>query len=515
MNRQRHASSPDGDTAGEDARAEQRARWAFVLILCVYVFVATLYALYTPLWQVPDEPAHVNYALHVARTGTLPILRQGDYDADYLERIKAARFPPEMPVSSIRYESHQPPLYYLSAALLIRLFVPTSVAATTSPVLAPAVYIMRLYSVVLSLGLLLAAYAIMRRLFPRHPAFALAGVAFVAFIPQHVAMMAGANNDALAELVLALVLLRLIIDLQDTPAGWKPSIWRGILLGAALLTKTTIYLPAFLAWGTFHAVRSRREAIVPRLLIEGGTALLIASPFYVRNLLVYGWPDFLGLRRHAQIVVGQMTTAEFVAREGWKALWKRALTWTFRSFWGQFGWMGVLMDARVYRGLGYFSLVLGVAAIAHIAAEIRPSRLHLSPNRRGLTILAAAAAGTVASYVGYNISFLQHQGRYLFPMLIPLTAFIVPGVWLLLAPERAHKIALITLAGTILAVVAAFLDTGPFDRWDALSLFTLTVWFTLAWRWTRWRPLWLVLPFLSLGGIALLALYRFILPALG
>lgn len=511
MNRLHPTVEPRGGENGADSLPSSWARWGLLLILIAYLLIASLYALRTPLWQVPDEPAHVNYALYVARSGRLPILQPGDYDADYLERIKAAHFPPDMSVANIRYESHQPPLYYLGAALLIHLLVPSTLRATASPALAPAVYTMRLYSVLLSLGLLLAAYAIMRRLFPEAPSLALAAVAFIAFIPQHIAMMAGANNDALAELVLALVLLRLVADLKGGTQGWPSSARRGILLGIALLSKTTIYLPMLLAWATFHAIASRKGAIVRRVIAEGGVALLLASPFYVRNLVVYGWPDFLGLRRHAQIVVGQTTTAEFVAREGWAALWQRALTWTFRSFWGQFGWMGVLMDARVYKALAYFSLVL-LAGAAMFAITVARGRRDSA--RRGLATLAAAATGTVLSYIGYNFSFLQHQGRYLFPMLIPLAAFIIPGVWDLLAPPRARWAALSALLLAAATLAAAIFDVGPFDRWDTLALLGLAIWFLLARRYPRLRPLWLILPFVVLGGMALLALYRFILPAL-
>jgi hypothetical protein len=65
---------------------------------------------------VPDEPAHYNYVRFVALERSLPVLQPGDYDQGYLERIKAERFPPSMPIDSIRYEFWQPPLYYILAA---------------------------------------------------------------------------------------------------------------------------------------------------------------------------------------------------------------------------------------------------------------------------------------------------------------------------------------------------------------------------------------------------------------
>jgi hypothetical protein len=86
-----------------------------LLILSVYVLLAALYAVFTPKWQAPDEPAHFNYIRAIGDTGALPVLQKGDYDQNYLEQIKAAKFPASMSVDAIRYESYQPPLYYIAA----------------------------------------------------------------------------------------------------------------------------------------------------------------------------------------------------------------------------------------------------------------------------------------------------------------------------------------------------------------------------------------------------------------
>jgi len=58
--------------------------YTFTLIVIVYIAIATLYAINTPKWQTPDEPAHFNYIRYIAETGTLPVLQRGDYDQEYL-----------------------------------------------------------------------------------------------------------------------------------------------------------------------------------------------------------------------------------------------------------------------------------------------------------------------------------------------------------------------------------------------------------------------------------------------
>lgn len=509
------------------------ARWRHPILLGILLLtlvVSALYALLTPPWQVPDEPAHVNYALHVARTGTLPVLQAGDYDAAYLEAIKAAGFPPEMPVTPIRYESHQPPLYYLVGAVLLRILLPHTLAGAPSWELSTqAMYLLRFFSLLLGLSTLILTYLTVRRLFPAHPSLALAATAFVAFIPQHVAMMAGANNDALAEFLLAFLLWRLVILATAGRGG------QGLPLPFALilLTKTTVYLPALFAILTLYALlalqahRDGQPARVLRPLVWTLVpALLIALPFYVRNLVVYGWPDILGLRRHAAVVVGQTTAAEYIAQNGWGAYWARAMTWTFRSFWGQFGWMGVLMDVRVYRGLAYFSLILALAASLFFVCGLRdrhwglvvrrsPTYMCLSPaQHNAIGALLAAGVGTWVAYVGYNLSFLQHQGRYLFTGLIPLATLVIPGLWMLLTAPWSRRLALAAGGSAFLALMGAVLDLGPVDRWDVLVLLAITAWYFLASRFPRARPLWLLAPLLALAGVAAGALFWFIIPAL-
>ncbi|MBC7224811.1 MAG: glycosyltransferase family 39 protein, partial [Anaerolineae bacterium] len=167
------------------------ARWGLGLVLAGYLVAGVLYAALSPAWQAPDEPAHYNYIRHLAQGDGLPILLPGDYPHQYLEAIKARRFPPDMPIAPLRYEFHQPPLYYLLAWPVYRL---------SGGALLP----LRLCSVVLGAVLLWVVWRLAGEVAPGCPALRLTAVAFVAFLPMHVAMAASVNNDILAELWLAL-----------------------------------------------------------------------------------------------------------------------------------------------------------------------------------------------------------------------------------------------------------------------------------------------------------------------
>ena len=188
-------------------------RWGLPAIVVLYLILASLYAAYTPAWQAPDEPAHYNYVRYLAEEHRFPVLKPGDYPAAYLEEIKTAHFPPEMSIEPIRYEFHQPPLYYLLA-------VP--VYGLSGGALLP----LRLLSVAMGALLLLVVHRIVGALAPNRPGLALGATAFVAFLPMHLAMTASVNNDTLAELLLALLLLfsiRYLKGPSPLPRGRGPT----------------------------------------------------------------------------------------------------------------------------------------------------------------------------------------------------------------------------------------------------------------------------------------------------
>jgi len=88
------------------------------VLLAAYAVLAVLFAVRTPAWQAPDEPAHYNYVRQAAGGVWLPVIELGDWDSAALEQLKAQRFRGASPadIHAIEYEDHQPPLYYWLAA---------------------------------------------------------------------------------------------------------------------------------------------------------------------------------------------------------------------------------------------------------------------------------------------------------------------------------------------------------------------------------------------------------------
>lgn len=503
-----------------------------VLIIAAYLALGILYAVRTPPWQVPDEPAHYNYIKYLAENYRFPVLQMGDYPHDYLEEIKARQFPPEMSIEPLRYEFHQPPLYYILAAVVYKLF-----AGRLLP--------LRLLSVLLGCCLLWVAYHIVKEIFPEDEALALGTTAFVAFVPMHIAMTAAVNNDTLAELILAGIMwmlvryVKLVRWSDGQMVGWskeapdhltkdhlttgpmgRPTerigqfIWLGVLMGLGLLTKITtlVAIPLALAAilvreGWLERIRRYLLSAICFLL----PALLLALPWFVRNALFYGSLDIWGLGRHDAIVVGQPRTAEWLAQFGPTKLAKDFVFTSFKSFWAQFGWMGILVDERIYLILALLCAVVGLGLVLFVIRNVR-QRMLTSSQRMALGILVLSSLFTLLSYLWYNLTFVQHQGRYLFPALIPIGLAFALGLREVLTRYNARVVALLFLAG-VLILAAKGLVTGDFNELIISLLGGAAIAFgikaLLPERYDDWV---FALPYLGLLGLDLVCLFKFIIP---
>ncbi len=460
-------------------------RW-LVALLAAYLVVGVHFAWRTPPWQAPDEPAHYNYIAHIATTVTLPVLRMGDYDQEHLSVLLENRFPRKLTTATLRYESYQPPLYYLLATPVYWLGN-------------GELRLLRLFNVVLGGVTIVLLYACLSLVFPGKTLIPLGAAAFSALLPMHVAMNAAVNNDGAAELILMAVMLLLLRRMRRVFYGESESSGArrrrlavlGVLLGLGLVTKIYAYLllPIVLlvvllldwlrprAGADLHdsvRITPSRAGLLTGLSALGWVsvpALLIGLPMWVRNALLYGPTDLLALNWHDQVVVGQVRTADWIATHGWMAFAERLFGLTFRSFWGVFGWMSTLMDERIYTALLLFT---GVIFLGLLWATVRfiSGGTDTDMDVFQLTVLLLFGGILVAvftGYIGYNVKFMQHQGRYFFWGLLPISTIIALGWREVMQPLQG------AITGLLAAVLASAIAlagavTGDLDKWTLLSV---------------------------------------------
>ena len=413
---------------------------SFIPILIAYLAIATLYAVLVPAWEAPDEPAHYNYIRQLADF-TFPVMTNDDYNQDYQSEVISKDFDPTYSVEPFSYEDYQPPLYYL---------IQTPVYWLTNGSLTH----MRLSGVMLGGITLTFAWLIFNQLATLagwRQTIPFLATAFFAFLPQHIAIQASVNNDSLMELLVAAGLWLLI----KTVPSWQLSSstekgitlwpnegsarWLVIVMSLALLTKVTAYLLILVVGIAILIVFWRDWASIIRKGFELFTIpFLVGCLWWGRNLWVYGWPDFLGIQAHDLAVVGQPTTDAWVEQFGLAETLRRFGQTSFRSFWGQFGWMEVVMPQWVYTTLAIFSVVVLIGFILKIREERQETTNKTGTHELAtlFSLLSTLFLLNLALFLAYNLTFVQHQGRYLFASLVPISLAVAIGISFFIGQNR-------------------------------------------------------------------------------
>ncbi len=399
-------------------------------IIALHLALGLVYWNCTPYGVTPDEAYHGVYVTQLAEEHRLPV-----FSADDMEN----------------YEAHQPPLYYL-------LGVPFYLAAGGAGV--------RALSLVLGALSILTVYAAVKALIPERESTALACAGFVALLPMHLALSSSVGNDILTELIFGLAILLLVR--LNRELNLKSSALLGLVLGLGLLTKTTcvlIFPVAVLA----YVLMRRRGAVTPmeasaHVAVMIGIGLVVGGWWLVRNVSLYGDP--FALTQFNQAFAHTPKPDYFLVERGLSVTDYIALVggWTFASFWGVFGHMKVFMPTWTYLALAAVTLVALVGSIRPFITLNRES----TERRHALIVMAALAVLVLLSFIRFNLTYFQAQGRYLYPAIIPISLAMVIGIERLL-PEGNRRWSAVVVNGgmlllTLTALVTAVIPNLPYQQ---------------------------------------------------
>ena len=260
--------------------------------LLLFLVVAGAYALVNPPWQAPDEPQHMLRTEVVRRTGFLGDLGHPPPRANAalqasasdivhsMQATDASRFLPDG-ASAIRggrvpgpAEYGHEPLYYAVAGAITR-------PLSSVPVLG-RLAVLRAFGIALGMCTLWACGRVGRVLWPRSPigevplALALAVATFVGFAGS-------ANDDVLATLIGAFLILVLVMGVTDRAWMARPWLWASliaVLIVAGFITKRTV-LPLAIPAVVAIALRLR---VRPRLLLAIGIGAVFVAGVAVATL---------------------------------------------------------------------------------------------------------------------------------------------------------------------------------------------------------------------------------------
>ncbi len=437
--------------------------WLIVLGYCVLV---TLYAVFTPPWESPDEPAHYLYVSQLARRWRPPsdpgVRQTNNFWRDY-------------PYVSSNYEWYQPALGYVQGAWvysLIDWLAPATLPEQIPPLnpqpgespnlfvhqpMRPwtvwkgveGLLILRITSSLLGVIPILAAYRI-GRLLLGDISLGLVAAGWVAFLPQFTFISGSVRSDTTANAVGALVCMLAVEMIFQKPRPARIAVLGGIL-GLGLLTKYTfLYL---IPVGCFAVLLSVKDGTLRQYASNLLTLLiplfLIVAAYFLsfeeaRAALAYTYNHELTLLPHAF---------------SWNYLKRIPEPLFIDLFFARFGWANVVISnfwARLSFGLWCaFAIITFVGTLSLYRDQATEGTF------RALVLLWSAFILACAGALRYNLSVLQPQGRFLFPVL---PAWAVLGFWGIFKGLRSR--------GVSIATKVSVLYMGLFDLFALITLYT-------------------------------------------
>jgi 4-amino-4-deoxy-L-arabinose transferase-like glycosyltransferase len=396
----------------------------------------------------PDEVAHLQAVMEVRNHHRLPEIH---YDignpagevvgtpGDESARAYAQSLGAVDPYMNIPYESMQPPLFYISAGLVAQLVQPPDPKVI--------LYVSRLVAVFFGAGAVYFCWAATRQLAPKAPMWAVAVAAVVALLPQYNFNSATAANDSSLNFASAAAFYVWFRGLRRPGYDW----WMlkgGALLGLAILGKLTAValIPGLALVVLFRAfqVRAGPSKWAGRLrrgleLSAGALAgaLAVCGWWLVRNQIVYG--EISGSSEAIQFYTGKFVHLDFNDPHSTEVFLRNF----WESLWGRFGWMSISLDHALYEQAGMVTIVLfGLSGFALLGLAARWALLRKGvPTHawQAALVMLVVVATLAAGFVQFNQTVaLQAQGRYFFPVILPMVLLFTGGLYAL-APGRFLK----------------------------------------------------------------------------
>jgi 4-amino-4-deoxy-L-arabinose transferase-like glycosyltransferase len=399
------------------------ARRAVFAVMSVSFLLGVLFATLTPLWQTPDEPTHTAYIETIAYRHHFP-QPTDQITPDIYDSLNKSGFWPEI-VHSVRWPieygrtmsltaAAHPPLYYTIGAPIFWAATPFGLAGQ--------VYALRLFGVLMALLTVWLAYKTAALLFPDDSYIQVMTAILLGLQPMFLFIMAGVNNDALANPLFAATFYVLALFLMKG-LSWRRAVALGVILGLGFAAKESfiIMVPVAFVVLAIRAFMSRDARQGARDL--GLTAL--AAALSASWLLLWNYAAYSRLLGRAGGGGNAPSWSKFMSLAALRDYFFRKIG---TQYWGEFGWLSISMSNRVYQALYVFCAIAAVGLVVWLVRAYRRRELS-APLTLTLLMLAGTTVGIVIAVMRFDIlTGGGSQGRYLFTALVPISLFLAVGV---------------------------------------------------------------------------------------
>lgn len=363
------------------------------------------------------------------------------------------------------HELHQPPLAYL--------FYLEPLVLTASQDTALQLYALRLSSILLGAVVVIIALQIANELFPDNPWLALAIPTFITFLPMHTFMTSMVNNEHLAEVFVALLLLILVRGFRRGFSLWSLGAIVLVIVAGLLAKRTALVavsiglvaMPLYL-WRRPVGPALNWRKVIPSLIVVLGIMALVAvvilywSQAVAEANRIGSWRDWL-VQFYLFLPSERFPASlryHFISPQAFQ-IYQHYLWILFQTFWARFGWQNIPLHSWGYYALAVVSLgtLLGLGLFV---IRVRQRLIHLEWWQQRVLILfglSIAMAGTLIigrEIRNWDLNLARGgpgwpSGRYLFPVIIPIATLFVLG-WSELAPKRHRAAWTIALLGLLI-----------------------------------------------------------------
>jgi hypothetical protein len=376
-----------------------------------------------PPFEANDEPYHLEYINHIVKNSSLP--------NQLNEKEK------------IRIEGHQFPLYYIVSALLIKAvwgnstvdfsliynkkhfsaggpenLVPVFNHVNNNPFTdsksKTQFYFLRLLSALFALVNLFFVYKTAKLFFLNRKLVNLS-LFFAASIPQFIYASSTITNDSVANLFASASIYFFLIFIK-TPS-LKKIILFSLVFSLCLLCKKTLFflIPSVIISSAYamYIGRINRDVFIKLSISLLFFTIVVAGWFYCRNYLLYN--DIL-LTDIEKITVPMHYDPKSIFSFYFIFPFISGL---FGSFFGVFGWMNVAMPFFVYVFYFFLFAVCAIGILQKISVK------NFTPQK---IFVVCSLIICFAGIIYYNLSYTQHQGRFLFPVLSLISFCTITGL---------------------------------------------------------------------------------------
>ncbi|MEO8610621.1 MAG: phospholipid carrier-dependent glycosyltransferase [Chloroflexota bacterium] len=405
-------------------------------LLIIFAALCVVYAWATPPLEASDELWHFGAINYIADTGLLPVQKIG---------LKTAW----------EQEGSQPPLYYLISAALIAPINRLDFDAARQPnphVIAGvpgavgnknlvlydsahpplqntilAVYILRLFSIILGCISVAAVYQTAALLNVSHRYFPLAAAGLAAFNPMFIFITASVNNDNLVTALNSLLIWQMLILLRDG-FSTRRSLFMALLIAAASLTKLSgLVMIPIIGLAALWVVWQKRDwrGLFTLAILIGLAWMLLAGWWYARNVTLYG--ELFGTR--TMVAVAGARAGDFT----FNTLLSEFQGFRF-AYWALFGAVNI-MTFRWFYDVMDIVTILGLVGAG----------LYVWLNRRNIAmlvqffLLSTAILGGIIGVIGWTAQTYASQGRLLFPYIAAISTLLALGLFALFDSIRRIK----------------------------------------------------------------------------